>query len=90
MRIMAIVLGSVIFGLAAPASAQTPAPATAPAAEPPAGASSELICRRVEETGSLVKKKKKQCYTREQWDRLSAMSRDAMGEGQMSGGSSGQ
>lgn len=90
MRITAIVLGSVIAGLAAPASAQTPAPATAPAAQPPAAASSELICRRVEETGSLVKKKKKQCYTREQWDRLATMSRDAMGQGQMSGSSSGQ
>ena len=88
MRIAGFLLASVALGMAAPALAQAPAPA---AAQPQATASSsELICRRVEETGSLVKKKKKQCYTREQWDRLATMSRDAMGEGQMSGGSSGQ
>ena len=54
-----------------------------------ADAASELVCRRVEETGQLVKKKKKVCHTRAEWDRLAAMSRDAMGQGQMSGGSSG-
>jgi hypothetical protein len=29
----------------------------------------KIICRRVQETGSLVKKSKK-CYTKKQWDRV--------------------
>lgn len=49
----------------------------------------QLICKRVEETGSLVKKKKKICHTRADWDKLATMSRDAMGQGQMSGSSPG-
>lgn len=72
--------------LAAPTSAQDK-PAVQAAA--PADPAAEMICRRVEETGQLVKKKKKVCHTRAEWDRIAAISRDAMGQGQMSGGSSG-
>lgn len=90
MRIAGFVVASVALGMAAPALAQAPAPAPAAGQPQATASSSELICRRVEETGSLVKKKKKQCYTREQWDRLATMSREAMGQGQMSGSSSGQ
>jgi hypothetical protein len=71
---------------AAPAAAQEKPAVQAQAQADPA---SDLVCRRVEETGSLVKKKKRVCHTRAEWDRIAAMSRDAMGQGQMSGGSSG-
>lgn len=72
--------------VAIPVAAQDPPAAQAQAKADPA---TEVVCRRVEETGSLVKKKKKICHTRAEWDKLATMSRDAMGQGQMSGGSSG-
>lgn len=34
-----------------------------------------LICRRIVETGSLVKAQR-QCFTREQWDRIASKGRD--------------
>lgn len=74
--------------VAVPAMADETKPAApAPTAAAPADG---LICRRVEETGSLVKKKKKICHTAAEWDRMAANSRDAMGQGQMSGSASGQ
>lgn len=83
-----------ILIIAAMAAASVAAPSVAqdkPAvqAQAPADPASDLVCRRIEETGQLVKKKKKVCHTRAEWDRIAAMSRDAMGQGQMSGGSSG-
>lgn len=69
-------------GVATTAAAQdkpaVPAAQTDPAAQ--------VVCKRVEETGSLIKKKKKICHTRAEWEKLAASSRDAMA-GQMSGGS---
>jgi hypothetical protein len=86
MRTRILVLAPIAIAVAMPVHAQSPATS----AQPQAATAPELICRRVEETGSLVKKKKKVCYTREEWDRIAAMSRDAMGQGAMSGGTSGQ
>ena len=72
--------------VAAPVAAQDKPAVEAQAQTDPAA---QLICKRVEETGSLVKKKKKTCHTRAEWDKLATMSRDAMGQGQMSGSSPG-
>ncbi len=47
----------------APATATPPAPAAAPA---PLDPQDQMVCRRVKETGSLVKSKKT-CHTRRQW-----------------------
>lgn len=88
MAVHSLILLSVAAGLlAAPAVAQTPAPAaqTAATVDP----MDKMVCKREEETGSLVKKKKKVCATRRQWEALAAQTRDAMGQGQMSGGTSG-
>lgn len=83
-----ILLGAAMAAtaVATPTAAQDKPAVQAQASTDPAA---EVVCRRVEETGQLVKKKKKVCHTRAEWDRLAAMSRDAMGQGQMSGGSSG-
>jgi hypothetical protein len=61
---------------AAPAAAPAPAPVAAPvAAAPPAtktaeaaaeDRANEMVCRKTQETGSLVKVKKT-CHTRSQW-----------------------
>ena len=88
MRVNSLILLSVAAGLlGAPAVAQTPAPAaqTAATVDP----MDKVVCKREEETGSLVKKKKKVCATKRQWEELAAKTRDAMGQGQMSGGTSG-
>lgn len=37
--------------------------------------SDRLICKKFLETGSLVKKRK-QCFTQEQWDKIAASQRD--------------
>lgn len=50
-------------------------------------AAPKLICKKQTESGSLVRKKRV-CRTQEEWDRVSQASRDAMSQGQMSGGSS--
>ena len=87
MRIdMLIIAAMAAAAVATPTMAQEKPAVQAQAQADPAA---DLICRRVEETGQLVKKKKKICHTRAEWDRIAAMSRDAMGQGQMSGGSSG-
>lgn len=87
MRIDILIIAAMAAGaLAVPAMAQDKPAVQAPAQADPG---SEMLCRRIEETGQLVKKKKKVCHTRAEWDRIAAMSRDAMGQGQMSGGSSG-
>jgi hypothetical protein len=87
MRIDILIIAAMAAGaVAVPAVAQDKPAVQAAAPSDPAA---ELVCRRVEETGQLVKKKKKVCHTRAEWDRIAAMSRDAMGQGQMSGGSSG-
>ena len=47
-------------------------PAIASAAEPPTAEQAErdkLICRKTAEVGSLVRKKK-ECYTKAQWDQI--------------------
>lgn len=49
----------------------------------------KIICKGVEETGSLLKKKKK-CMTRKQWLALADATRDQALAGQMSGSASGQ
>ncbi len=90
MRLNALMLGSVAAALfAVPAVAQTPAPAAAPAAAQ-ADPMDEVVCKREGETGSLVKKKKKVCATRRQWEVVAQQSRQAMDQGQMSGSTSGQ
>lgn len=76
--------------LAAPVAAQTAAPAASQAATAAADPMSEVVCKRIEETGSLVKKKKKTCATRRQWEEMATKTRAAMDQGQMSGSSSGQ
>ena len=55
-----------LLGLAGPASAEDPAPTATPAATADA---EKLICRKTAEVGSLVRKKK-ECYTKAEWDRL--------------------
>lgn len=70
----------------------TLAPANANEPTPPVQAQqperSKVICRKETETGSILKKRRV-CYTKRQLDRASDASRDAMTQGQMSGGSSG-
>jgi hypothetical protein len=87
MRIDILIIAAMAAtAVATPVMAQDkPAVQTAAPTDP----GSEMLCRRIEETGQLVKKKKKVCHTRAEWDRIAGMSRDAMGQGQMSGGSSG-
>jgi hypothetical protein len=85
MRIL-LIAAMAATAVAAPTVAQDKPAVQAQAPTDPAA---QLVCKRVEETGSLVKKKKKICHTRAEWDKLATMSRDAMGQGQMSGGSSG-
>jgi hypothetical protein len=68
-RLLLITLAAA--GLATAASAQTSAPTTATsaptAAQPkPVNPEDQMVCRRVKETGSLVKSKKT-CHTRRQW-----------------------
>jgi hypothetical protein len=93
MRFNSLMFVSVATALfATPAVAQTAAPAAAPAATASATADpmDQVVCKRIEETGSLVKKKKKTCATRRQWEANAAKSREALDQGQMSGSSSGQ
>lgn len=61
-----LVLGLVSFALAAPAMADV---ANNGIAE------DKLICKKHVEIGSLVKKRK-QCFTREQWDRIATSQAD--------------
>ncbi|MFC3713424.1 hypothetical protein ACFOMD_12630 [Sphingoaurantiacus capsulatus] len=90
MRFKALMLVPVAAALlGAPAVAQTPAPAAAPATAQ-ADPMDEVVCKREGETGSLVKKKKKVCATRRQWEVVASKSREALDQGQMSGSSSGQ
>lgn len=89
MRINSLIMLTVAAGLlAVPAIAQTPAPAAPAVAS--ADPMDKVVCRREEETGSLVKKKKKVCATKRQWEALAAKTREAMDQGQMSGSASGQ
>lgn len=51
--------------------------------------SERLICRRIQETGSLGQGRR-QCYTRAQWDRIAQMQREnSPGMTAMTGGTSG-
>lgn len=89
MRFNSLMLSGVAVGLlATPVAAQTPVPAAPQTAT--VDPLDEVVCKRTEETGSLVKKKKKTCATRRQWDALANKSREAMDQGQMSGSTSGQ
>ena len=56
------------FSVALAAQAATPVQATSPATAP-RSAKAKLICKRFEETGSLVKKRKV-CHTAADWARL--------------------
>lgn len=67
-----------------PALATEPTPPQAQQAE-----QSKVICRKEAETGSILKKRRV-CYTKRQWEQAGQASRDAMTQGQMSGGASGQ
>lgn len=70
----------------APANAAEPAqPAEAKAPQPERP---KLICRKETETGSILKKRRV-CYTQRQRDQAAEKSRDAVTQGLMSGGSSG-
>lgn len=90
MRITSLlILSTAAAVIASPALAQTAAPA-APAAVASADPMDQVVCKREEETGSLVKKKKKVCATKRQWEALAAKTREAMDQGQMSGSASGQ
>jgi hypothetical protein len=61
-------LAAVAVAVAAPALGQTPAPAPSDLDD------NRIICRKIGETGSLVRKQK-QCFTRAEWDRIAESQR---------------
>lgn len=72
-RLISLLALGAACGLAAStANAQT-SRASQPAAAP-AGDAQRLICRRVQETGSLVRTLR-QCFTRAEWDRIAEIAR---------------
>lgn len=66
-QLLGVCAGTFMLVTSAHASEPAPAPAGAPAQE-------KLICKALQETGSLVKKKRK-CFTRAQWERLAEAAR---------------
>jgi hypothetical protein len=84
-------IGSALVGLVVLASAGIAAGQNNGASgKQAAGKDSErLICRRIQETGSLGQGRR-QCYTRAQWDRIAQTQREnSPGMTAMSGGTSG-
>lgn len=75
--------------MAAPATAAEPAqPQPQAQAQAEAAEQSKVVCRKEAETGSLLKKRRV-CRSKRDWEGAAQASRDAMSQGQMSGGSSG-
>ena len=74
----------------------SPAVVTAAAEEPATAAKSQpkddpnrLICRRIEESGSLARRRRV-CYTRAEWDRIAELQRNNSPQaGAFSGGTNG-
>ena len=85
-------IGSALVGLAVLASASVAAGQNSGGAsgKQAAGKDSErLICRRIQETGSLGQGRR-QCYTRAEWDRIAQAQREnSPGMTAMSGSTSG-
>lgn len=85
LNFMILVAGVLI---AAPATAAEPAqPQSQPQAQQ--ADQSKVVCRKEAETGSLLKKRRV-CRTKRDWEIAAQAARDAMSQGAMSGGSSGQ
>ncbi len=79
-----ILLSAASLTLAAPTlAAETTQPQVQKAEQ------SKVVCRKETETGSILKKRRV-CHTKREWEKAAQQSRDAMGQGQMSGSSSGQ
>ncbi len=89
MRI-ALCLTAATLGLVAVPAAVTAAQQPAPAKQPQAKAdpNQRVICRRMEDTGSLARSRRV-CYTKADWDRLAERSRNDSMAGAMSGSASG-
>lgn len=62
-----LVLAGLVAAWAAPAVVAQTATAQVPQAEQPKN--ERLICRRIQDSGSLARVRR-QCYTRAQWDRI--------------------
>jgi len=87
MRLTAIATG-LLVAFASVATAQGSSSNSGQKAQAPTGPGGErLICRRVEEIGSLARRPRR-CYTRAQWDRLAEDSRNT-GASANSGSTSG-
>lgn len=85
MRLNSMILVAGLL-IAAPATAAEPAPAQSQAQQ---ADQSKVVCRKEAETGSLLKKRRV-CRTKRDWEIAAQAARDAMSQGQMSGGASGQ
>jgi hypothetical protein len=74
------VVGRLILGAAAAAVLMTPTGASAqqPKSESPAF-DDKIVCRKITETGSLVRKKK-MCFTQAEWDRLAEAEHRGVGK----------
>lgn len=71
----ALFVGAMSVGLTAPLHAQVQAEIKEGVGEGKVTPDGEkIICKKMAQTGSLVKKKKV-CYTREQWDRIAQAAR---------------
>jgi hypothetical protein len=60
------------------AAAQAAAPVEAAPAPAPKAAKTKVVCKRFEDTGSLVRKRKV-CHTRTEWSRLQQATQDEWG-----------
>ena len=75
--------------MAAPVTAAEPAqPQQQAQPQPQSAEQSKVVCRKEAETGSLLKKRRV-CRSKRDWEVAAQASRDAISQGQMSGGSSG-
>ena len=87
LNFMILVAGVLI---AAPATAAEPAqPQSQSQPQAQQADQSKVVCRKEAETGSLLKKRRV-CRTKRDWEIAAQAARDAMSQGAMSGGSSGQ
>jgi len=84
-RLNSVILVASVL-MAAPVTAAEPAQSQ-PQAEQVE--QSKVVCRKEAETGSLLKKRRV-CRTKRDWEIAAQAARDAMSQGQMSGGASGQ
>ena len=72
-RMISLLALGAACGLAA-SMAQAQASSGSQAGASPAGESQRLICRRIQDTGSLVRTQR-QCFTRAEWDRIAETAR---------------